>query len=83
MEFQIDAFRKRNVIERIEGTVNISKKEVMKVTDCKWSEDGDTTAWYSYVDEAIQNGAHFKLDVKVTRSSQEGDTEYDGIQIEW
>ena len=83
MKFQIDAFRKRKVIERIEGTIDISKTEVMKVTDAKWSEDGDTTAWYSYIGEAIQNNAHFKLDVKVTRTSQEGDTEYDGIEIEW
>ena len=55
----------------------------MKVTDCKYSEDGDTTAWYSYIGEAIEKGAYFKLDVKVTRSSQIGDTEYDGIEIEW
>ena len=55
----------------------------MKVTDAKWSEDGDTTAWYSYIGEAIEKGAYFKLDVKVTRSSQIGDTEYDGIEIEW
>ena len=45
--------------------------------------DGDTTAWYSHIGEAIERGAYFKLDVKVTRSSQIGDTEYDGIEIEW
>ena len=83
MEFQIDAFRKRYIYERIEGTIDISKREVMKVTDAKWSEDGDTTAWYSYIGEAIEKGAYFKLDVKVTRSSQIGDTEYDGIEIDW
>ena len=83
MEFQIDAFRTRNVIERIEGTIKMSKKEVMKVTGCPSSEDGDSTAWYSYVEEAIEQGAYFTQDVKVTRQGQSGEAEYTGIEIDW
>ena len=83
MIFQIDAFRKRNVIERIEGTINISKKEVMEVTGCPSSEDGDSTAWYAHVEEAIELGAYFTQDVKVTRQGQSGKTEYTGIEIDW
>ena len=75
MEFQIDAFRTRNVIERIEGTIKISKQQVMKVTGCPSSEDGDSTAWYSYVEEAIEKGAYFTQDVKVTRQGQSGEAE--------
>tara|TARA_X000000950_G_C13704284_1_gene573442 strand:+ start:539 stop:790 length:252 start_codon:yes stop_codon:yes gene_type:complete len=83
MEFQIDAFRRRRVIERIEGTIKISKKEVMRVTGCPSSEDGDSTAWYSYVEEAIENGAYHRQDVKVTRQAQSDESEYTGVEIDW
>ena len=83
MEFQIDAFRTSNVIERIEGTIKISKKEVMKVTGCPSTEDVDSSAWYAYVEEAIEQGAYFTQDVKVTRQGQSGEAEYTGIEIDW
>ena len=55
----------------------------MKVTGCPSSEDGDSTAWYAYVQEAIEKGANFTQDVKVTKQEQHGDEEYTDVQIEW
>ena len=83
MKFEINAIREKLIIETIAGTINITKQEVMKVTGCPSSEDGDSTAWYAYVEEAIEKGAYFMQDVKVTRQGQSGEAEYTGIEIDW
>ena len=83
MKFEINAIREKLIIETITGTINITKQEVMKVTGCAAIEGEDSTAWYSYVEEAIEQGANFTQDVKVTKQEQHGDEEYTDVQIEW
>jgi len=66
MEFSIEGKRTTTVVsttvftELVTGEIDITKKEVMRVTECLAKEDGDTTAWYNYVGEAIANGAIYK-----------------------
>jgi len=84
MKFEIEAKRTRVLIENIKGTIDISKKEVMRVTDCPSVEDGDSTAWYSYIEEAVELGANFKSDIKVTgKQGQQSEAEYTDVKIEW
>ena len=63
MKFQIEGSRTKVMIVRepIAGEIEITKAEVMRVTDCPSVEDGDSTAWYDYVGEAIEGGAKFKI----------------------
>ena len=55
MKFQIKGKRTRVIttttVESISGEIEITKKAVMEKTDCLAKEDGDSTAWYSYVDD--------------------------------
>jgi hypothetical protein len=46
MKFNIEGTRTKMVVvtERIEGEIDITKKEVQRITDCPNSEDGDSTA---------------------------------------
>lgn len=63
MKFQIEGSRTKVMIvnEPISGEIEITKAEVMRITDCPSVEDGDSTAWYDYVGEAIEGGAEFKI----------------------
>jgi len=83
VKFEIEAKRTRVLMENIKGTIDISKKEVMRVTDCPSVEDGDSTAWYSYVEEAVELGANFKLDIKVKGGQLQGEAEYTDVEINW
>ena len=74
MKFQIEGVRTKTIVttmvqkERISGEIDITKKEVMRVTECLAKEDGDPTAWYSYVAQAVEDGADFSdvdLEVKI------------------
>tara|TARA_R110000782_G_scaffold256422_1_gene345432 strand:+ start:300 stop:575 length:276 start_codon:yes stop_codon:yes gene_type:complete len=70
MKFEIEGKRTRVITTTIEeyvtGEIDITKKNVMIATDCSAKEDGDTTAWYGYVSEALYNGApHKDADVEV------------------
>ena len=50
------------VVEKIEdGEVTLGKKTVREATGCPSSEDGDSSAWYAYAAEALDNGAQHKL----------------------
>ena len=85
MEFQISGKRKSTIYQEIEGTIEISKKEVMKVTGCPSVKDGDSTAWYSYVGEAIELGALFYYNgvpLNVT-STYKQLTSFDDIEVDW
>ena len=63
MKFKIEGSRTKVMIvnESISGEIAITKAEVMRVTGCSSVEDGDSTAWYDYVGEAIEGGANFKI----------------------
>ena len=74
MKFQIEGVRTTTLVttmvtkEKISGEIDITKKEVMRVTECLAKEDGDSTAWYAYVAEAIEDGADYSdvdLEIKV------------------
>ncbi|BCV02125.1 MAG: hypothetical protein CM15mV50_080 [uncultured marine virus] len=78
MKFQIEGVRTKTIVttmvqkERISGEIDITKKEVMRVTECLAKEDGDPTAWYSYVAQAVEDGADF-LDARSTRKNPRKD----------
>ena len=95
MKFQIEGVRTKTIVttmvqkERISGEIDITKKEVMRVTECLAKEDGDSTAWYDYVAEAIEDGADYSdvdLEIKVidTDFKEEEDWIMDrGVTVEW
>ena len=48
------------IVEKIAGEIDITKKEVLRTTDCPAVLDGDSTAWYEYISEALSQGAQHK-----------------------
>tara|TARA_R110000824_G_scaffold104355_1_gene247647 strand:+ start:826 stop:1122 length:297 start_codon:yes stop_codon:yes gene_type:complete len=87
MKFQVEGIRTRTIIitEEISGMVNITKKEVMRVTDCPAVEDGDSTAWYGSVDQALAFGAkHTTTETDVTVTNiQESSVWDEGAEVDW
>ena len=90
MKFNIEFTRTKMVVvnERIEGEIDITKKEVQRITDCPNREDGDSTAWYGYVSEALEEGAEYKLlNSEVLETIQEAVTKensrWDKIEVDW
>jgi uncharacterized membrane protein YebE (DUF533 family) len=95
MKFQIEGVRTKTIVttmvttEKLSGEIDITKKEVMRVTECLAKEDGDSTAWYSYVAQAIEDGADYSdvdLQIKVidTDFKEEEDWIMDrGVTVEW
>lgn len=84
MKFQIEGKRTVvttvTVVESISGEIDITKKTVMAETGCEAKEDGDSTAWYSYVDDALNNGGNYKdgdLEIKVLEVTTKITTEFD------
>ena len=77
------------VVEKIEdGEVTLGKQTVREATGCPSSEDGDSSIWYDYAAEALDNGAQHKLqkdfgkitvisDTTEIRTSWDGDLEVD------
>jgi hypothetical protein len=50
------------VVEKIEdGEVTLGKQTVREATGCPSSEDGDSSVWYDYAAEALEQGARHKL----------------------
>ena len=87
MEFMVTGKKTRRVEYEIETTetISITKKEVMRITDCPAKEDGDSTAWYEYVEEAIQ---HPDCKYKVLSSEEEPTILHDAewfqdCDVEW
>lgn len=95
MKFQIEGIRTTTVVttmvtkEEISGEIDITKKEVMRVTECLAKEDGDSTAWYNYVAEAIEDGAiHSDVGTKIRVINTDFDEEWDiawskGVIVEY
>tara|TARA_R100001443_G_scaffold67464_2_gene76266 strand:+ start:3699 stop:3989 length:291 start_codon:yes stop_codon:yes gene_type:complete len=95
MKFDIEGVRTTTIVttmvqtEEISGEINITKKEVMRVTECLASEDGDSKSWYSYVTQAIEEGArHEEIDIKRNIISsdfkeEENITWERGVQADW
>tara|TARA_R100000808_G_C2136415_1_gene144705 strand:- start:535 stop:831 length:297 start_codon:yes stop_codon:yes gene_type:complete len=54
------------VVEKFDDccTLEIGKKKVREYTDAPASEDGDTSVWYDYAEEAVLNGAPHKIDTE-------------------
>ena len=93
MRFRIEGTQTKTkkivVTETIRGEIEITKKEVQRITDCPNIEDGDSTAWYGYVAEALEGGATYKLHV-AEAVVLERDVETDehrlfeeGVDVEW
>jgi hypothetical protein len=61
MKFFVEGVLQKTVTVKTNAHISITKKEVMRVTDCPSVIDGDSTGWYSYVEEALMNGAKFTL----------------------
>ena len=61
MDFIVEGEIQKTVTVNTEARISITKKEVMRVTGCPAVEDGDPTAWYGYVEEALLNGADYTL----------------------
>jgi len=81
MKFQVTGRRTRVVTivieEEIDGEIDITKAEVMRVTDCKAKEDGDSTAWYDYVEQALMDGAQHKTNDDVIELERHETTKFD------
>jgi hypothetical protein len=82
MKFKVTGTRIRTVVtsitEEINQVMDISKAAVMTATGCPAKEDGDSTAWYGYVAEALQTGAPHKDEGKPSEISRE-----ETVSIEW
>ena len=66
MDFTVNGTRTTititKVVEKIEdGEVTLGKKTVLEATGCPSSEDGDSSVWYDYAAEALDQGARHKL----------------------
>jgi|TARA_E500000178_G_C16623079_1_gene574235 hypothetical protein len=91
MIFNIEGRRTKvittTIIEDFEGEIDITKKEVMRVTGCSAKEDGDSSSWYSYVDDALQVNADCEevdLNKKILYiKKEEVITEYEDLSTSW
>ena len=66
MDFTVNGTRTTititKVVEKIEdGEVTLGKQTVREATGCPSSEDGDSSVWYDYAAEALDQGARHKL----------------------
>lgn len=63
MKFQIQGARTQTTVvtEYVSCEIQITKAEVQRVTDCPAAIDGDSTAWYDFVNEALELGADYKV----------------------
>jgi hypothetical protein len=66
MDFTVNGTRTTititKVVEKIEdGEVTLGKQTVRETTGCPSSEDGDSSVWYDYAAEALEQGARHKL----------------------
>jgi len=91
MNFNVDGKRFTRIVieieEEISGDLEISKKEVMKFTGCKAVEDGDPSAWYGYVEDALREGAPHKVskcsEIKVLERNEHTHTEWDELTVDY
>jgi hypothetical protein len=89
MRFFIEGNRTRivttEITESFSGCVDITKKEVMAITGCPAVEDGDPTAWYGYVEEAILQGAKVKEDLEkdVVMENKTEESIYTILDVSW
>ena len=89
MKFQVTGKRTRVVTivieEEIDGEIDITKAEVMRVTDCKAKEDGDSTAWYDSVGEALMDGAQHKTNDDAIELERHETTKFDWdyVEVSW
>ena len=66
MDFTVNGTRTTititKVVEKVEeGEVTLGKQTVLEATGCPSSEDGDSSVWYDYAAEALEQGARHKL----------------------
>ncbi len=55
-----------DIWEEVDGEVEITKKEVQRMTDCPDKVDGDSTYWYGEVADALGVQAEHKFTGEVT-----------------
>lgn len=91
MRFLVEGTRHRRIVidieEDISGEVEVSKKDVMAITDCPAKEDGDSSAWYGYVEQALQEGVRNTVtkDTKVTvrERTEREQVNWEDIEVDW
>ena len=89
MRFFIEGNRTRivttEITETFTGCIDITKKEVMAITGCPAVEDGDSTAWYGYVEEAILQGAKVEEDLEkdVVMENKSEESIYTILDVSW
>ena len=89
MRFFIEGNRTRivttEIAETFTGCIDITKKEVMAITGCPAVEDGDSTAWYNYVEEAILQGAKVEEDLEkdVVMENKSEESIYTILDVSW
>jgi len=89
VKFQIEGKRTQTTVltEYVSCEIQITKAEVQRVTDCPNAIDGDSTAWYDYVSEAIEMGADYKIvqleKIKPDEIDSEGLPSFSIDNVEW
>ena len=66
MKFNVYGVRTRTITTVItevlcDCEIDVTKAEVMRITDCPAKIDGDSTGWYGEVEQALQWGAEAKV----------------------
>ena len=81
MKFYVEGIRTTvttvTIVEKIAGEIDITKKEVLRTTDCPSVLDGDSTAWYDYVSDALSEGAKHKACNGIQKETVEKKTKID------
>ena len=90
MKFFVSGTRTRTIVttivEQVDGEVDITKGEVMRITDCPKVVDGDSTYWYEEVESALRQGAlHSSKDAKVIEldRTEHTRTEWEDMEVDW
>jgi hypothetical protein len=92
MKFYVEGTRTKTVtmviVEHVEGEVDVTKSEVMRVTGCSSVIDGDSTGWYGEVQDALEDGAMHKTPsgckTTVIETSEVVDYQWErGLSVDW
>lgn len=91
MKFIVSGIRTRTVtttiVEQVDGEIDITKQEVMRVTDCPKAVDGNSTYWYGEVEEALRDGASHTTtkDAEVVELDRAEHTrvEWEDMEVDW
>ena len=89
MKFRIEGVRTvvTTTTEKVVGEIEVTKKNVMNYTGCPSKIDGDSTGWYTEVEDAMKWTKNFPYkDVEIDEStliSTESETSWESIEVDW